>query len=435
MLTKHYAEAIGFDIVFFLPDSEEDFASYTEFLQYLGLKNRVGVAKCDDGTTLFLVPPSDFLTKVLKVSGPERLYGVVLKLPHQSTNEMRRPQAASPPTVYRSEQQQDYVLRDRYDYMPPNEDLALRMDYDNVSNDNSYRAAIRHTSQAYSNPSASHDHSRTPEAASQLPASLTPELISALASLIPSTSQSSTGLSNNVPLNNSISSSFPSSRTSAALPAQGGIQESQAKYPGSRLEPISNTQQQTPQFAGQYNAHAQFAPQYPTFSNLPNGQDIAVQSALSGTQVQGLASNLPQASATHTRQMDNYGPSQGQSLVSSNQHYQHESSFASYNSLGLIQATDTISMLNQQAQQSAPPTSSTQGQAASGQNQITSNTAQQLQMTVNGSGNGTSQGDAEMNQRYQTTLQLAASLLQRIHHQQQQQQDGGQNIAGSGNQQ
>lgn len=81
MLAKHYTEAIGFEIVFFLPDSEDDFASYTEFLRYLGSKNRAGVAKLDDGTTLFLVPPSDFLTDVLKVSGRERLYGVVLKLP------------------------------------------------------------------------------------------------------------------------------------------------------------------------------------------------------------------------------------------------------------------------------------------------------------------------------------------------------------------
>ncbi|KAK9287660.1 hypothetical protein L1049_016097 [Liquidambar formosana] len=68
MLTKHYAEAIGFDVGFFLPDSEDDFASYTEFLLYLGAKNHAGVAKLDDGTTLFLVPPSDFLTKVLNVT-------------------------------------------------------------------------------------------------------------------------------------------------------------------------------------------------------------------------------------------------------------------------------------------------------------------------------------------------------------------------------
>lgn len=81
MLAKHYTDAIGFDIVFFLPDSEEDFASYTEFVRYLGDRNRAGVAKFADGTTLFLVPPSDFLSNVLNVSGPERLYGVILKFP------------------------------------------------------------------------------------------------------------------------------------------------------------------------------------------------------------------------------------------------------------------------------------------------------------------------------------------------------------------
>ena len=102
MLTKHYADAIGFDIVFFLPDSEEDFASYTEFLCYLKAKNRAGVAKFVDNTTLFLVPPSDFLTKVLKVTGPERLYGVVLKFPLvPSSTSMQQPMhLPSPSTQY-----------------------------------------------------------------------------------------------------------------------------------------------------------------------------------------------------------------------------------------------------------------------------------------------------------------------------------------------
>ncbi|KAF5768051.1 hypothetical protein HanXRQr2_Chr14g0631841 [Helianthus annuus] len=78
LIAQHYTDAVGFDIVSFLPDSEEDFASYTEFVRYLGDRNRAGVAKFDDGTTLFLVPPSEFLSEVLNVSGPERLYGVVL---------------------------------------------------------------------------------------------------------------------------------------------------------------------------------------------------------------------------------------------------------------------------------------------------------------------------------------------------------------------
>ncbi|KAF7142938.1 hypothetical protein RHSIM_Rhsim05G0059000 [Rhododendron simsii] len=31
---------MGFTVVYFLPDSEEDFVSYTEFLQYLGKNKR-----------------------------------------------------------------------------------------------------------------------------------------------------------------------------------------------------------------------------------------------------------------------------------------------------------------------------------------------------------------------------------------------------------
>ncbi|KAL0432960.1 UNVERIFIED_CONTAM: Flowering time control protein FPA [Sesamum latifolium] len=65
LLSKQYDSAIGCNLLLFLPDSEEDFSSYTEFLRYLIAKDRAGVAKLDDGTKLFLVPPSNFLTKVL----------------------------------------------------------------------------------------------------------------------------------------------------------------------------------------------------------------------------------------------------------------------------------------------------------------------------------------------------------------------------------
>ncbi|GJV64587.1 nucleotide-binding alpha-beta plait domain-containing protein [Tanacetum coccineum] len=96
MLEKHYADAIGFDIIYFLPDSEEDFASYTEFLRYMGDRNRAGVAKFDNGTTLFLVPPSDFLRRVLKVAGPPRLYGVVLKFPQHDSEHALGPKINQP---------------------------------------------------------------------------------------------------------------------------------------------------------------------------------------------------------------------------------------------------------------------------------------------------------------------------------------------------
>ncbi|XP_011074230.1 flowering time control protein FPA-like [Sesamum indicum] len=86
VLSKKYASAIGFNLLLFLPDSEEDFASYTEFLSYLIAKDRAGVAKLDDGTMLFLVPPSNFLSKVLDASAPLRLHGLVLKFSEPGSN-------------------------------------------------------------------------------------------------------------------------------------------------------------------------------------------------------------------------------------------------------------------------------------------------------------------------------------------------------------
>ncbi|KAK7261624.1 hypothetical protein RIF29_27940 [Crotalaria pallida] len=78
-LEAHYADATTCsDVVFLLPDSEEDFASFTEFLHYLQSKNCAAVAMCSDSTTLFLVPPSDFVTTVLNVTVPDRLIGVIL---------------------------------------------------------------------------------------------------------------------------------------------------------------------------------------------------------------------------------------------------------------------------------------------------------------------------------------------------------------------
>ncbi|XP_058207146.1 flowering time control protein FPA-like isoform X1 [Rhododendron vialii] len=62
-VSKHCIEAMGFTVVYFLPDSEEDFVSHTEFLQYLGKNKRAEIAIFDEWTALFLVPPSNFLSK------------------------------------------------------------------------------------------------------------------------------------------------------------------------------------------------------------------------------------------------------------------------------------------------------------------------------------------------------------------------------------
>lgn len=441
MLTRHYAEAIGFDIVFFLPDSEEDFASYTEFLQYLGLKNRVGVAKCEDGTPLFLVPPSDFLSRVLKVSGPERLYGVVLKLPHQSTAEVRQPQAAPVPAPRHSEQRQELVSHDGYDYMPANDDRAARMDYGSSMHENSISQDVVGQSKSFSLPSASRDYAGNTETTSQVEVSLTPELIATLASLIPSTSRPSLTGGNSMPLSSStMASSLPANMTAPPVPAQRWIQENQATFSASQLEPRRNMQQQSQQFGGQYNSQASFLSQYPAYANLSNGPDNVVQTALGGSHVQDLPPTMlppSHVSATPMTQSDNYVPSHGQSLTATNQHYQHDSSFDSYNAHEIQQATDAMGMLIQPVQQSVTASSSTLGQTANmlqnqtGQNADFSAQMQQIQMAINGPGDSTSQGDAEKNQRYQSTLQFAASLLQKI---QQQQQGSGQAVGGSGNQ-
>ncbi|XP_047321238.1 uncharacterized protein LOC124925313 [Impatiens glandulifera] len=80
MLAKHYYQAANAWVVFFVPQSDADIGFYNEFMYYLGEKQRVAVAKLDDRTSLFLVPPSDFSEKVLKVPGNVSISGVILKL-------------------------------------------------------------------------------------------------------------------------------------------------------------------------------------------------------------------------------------------------------------------------------------------------------------------------------------------------------------------
>ncbi|XP_057954735.1 flowering time control protein FPA [Malania oleifera] len=86
MLAKHYYQAAGAWVVFFVPESDADIGFYNEFMNYMEEKQRAAVAKLDDKTTLFLVPPSDFSEKVLKVPGKLSISGVILRLEHPSSN-------------------------------------------------------------------------------------------------------------------------------------------------------------------------------------------------------------------------------------------------------------------------------------------------------------------------------------------------------------
>lgn len=97
MLAKHYYQASSTWVVFFVPGSDADIGFYNEFMHYLEEKQRAAVAKLDDKTTLFLVPPSEFSQKVLKVPGKLSISGVILRLepasysqgPLQQLNEIR----------------------------------------------------------------------------------------------------------------------------------------------------------------------------------------------------------------------------------------------------------------------------------------------------------------------------------------------------------
>ncbi|XP_019461205.1 PREDICTED: flowering time control protein FPA isoform X1 [Lupinus angustifolius] len=80
MLSKHYYQAVGVWVVFFVPGSDADIDFYNEFMHYLEEKQRAAVCKLDEKSTLFLVPPSDFSEKVLKVPGKLSISGVILRL-------------------------------------------------------------------------------------------------------------------------------------------------------------------------------------------------------------------------------------------------------------------------------------------------------------------------------------------------------------------
>lgn len=80
MLSKHYYQALTSWVVFFVPDNDSEIGFYNEFMHYLEEKQRAAVAKLDEQTTMFLVPPSEFSEKVLKVPGRLSIAGVALRL-------------------------------------------------------------------------------------------------------------------------------------------------------------------------------------------------------------------------------------------------------------------------------------------------------------------------------------------------------------------
>ncbi|TKY48317.1 Flowering time control protein FPA [Spatholobus suberectus] len=430
MLTKHYADAIGFDVVFFLPDSEEDFASYTEFLRYLKAKNRAGVAKFADNTTLFLVPPSDFLTKVLKVTGPERLYGVVLKFPlvPTSTSMQQTMHLPSPSTQYT---QQIPPSQAEYGSISVKEEQVLPMDYNRLLHEDSKRPPKPFHSATGVPPSA---HSVPPDyaptytaSASQAGVTLTPELIATLTSLLPATTQSSTtGGTMTVVGPSTVKPLFP-----PVVPNDGN----QSHLWKQDLQ-FADAPSQPPQQLGNFQ-YTQYQP-YPSASST----DQPAQVISGSSRFQDTASTLQHLGAVSSTPMTSFTtPHNGQVAVSPqvSQQYQVEVPHVTEKGYGVVQGTDASVLYSSKAFQQPNnfiPSPNQVSNSASQQQTVMPYTVdkvnseppnQQLQPALFGVGQGMSELEADKNQRYQSTLQFAANLLLQI-----QQTQGGH---GPGNQQ
>ena len=404
MLAKHYAGAIGFDIVFFLPDREEDFANYTEFLQYLGSNNRAGVAKLDDGTTLFLVPPSDFLTDVLKVAGRERLYGVVLKLPQQLPGGPSVPQMVHQPNP--PVQQTDSQLGPpKHEYGTSEKELAIHVDYHRALHEN----AGMHSKTSFPKASVSRDQSYEGVSSTSRPAvTITPELLATLQAFIPAHSQSSATLTGQP--------KSGSSTTGLALPAL--TNEKGAFSQGwSQLQIESNVQPQHFGVQGYPNANSEsYASSHPVPGlsgnmqmhnpayNLqePSALSIAVHNQQLVPSVQNIQPYAPEAPNDIQKGYGMlHGTPAGSYGIGDSQNHPDPGSYS-----------NQISVANLSHPEIMLPTST------GNMNAELQKSPQRTQTLPSGVGQGTS----DVEERYRSTLQFAANLLFQIKQQPQLQQ-------------
>ena len=151
MLSRHYYQAAGSWVIFFVPENDADMAAYNDFMSYLGDKQRAAVCKLGERSTLFLVPPSDFSEQVLRVPGKVSISGVILKfqqsnpdynsLNRRSLEQIHPPSASNlntdvssredlnvlrrlnAPDIRTFPQGPDYVLSSGGSYTPANADI------------------------------------------------------------------------------------------------------------------------------------------------------------------------------------------------------------------------------------------------------------------------------------------------------------------------
>ncbi|KAF0914064.1 hypothetical protein E2562_026480 [Oryza meyeriana var. granulata] len=400
MLAKHYGDASGFDIVFFLPDSEDDFVSYTEFLRYLGSKSRAGVVKVDAGTTLFLVPPSDFLRNVLQVDGPERLYGVVLHIPQMSAAaaapSVHRPQLTAPePQPYYDEREASFPSQRNYSMISPN---------NHHHRDADYRGSLREDSlhqlgQIPSRPRVDEGQVVQPTLAGfatnqaaglQGQSSIKPDIMATLAKLLPSV-QSSALVTGQVPLTSTDRPSLSLMNDASTL-SKAWRPENQAMASTSSFEQMGNFQHSVQQFSKQAGAA-----HLPNYGNLAGAQEQPTQhSAYNPEMTLNLPPpppppTLPPSSAILSSQVRHSLPAQ-----LSQQQYLPEQYYMSQSNYGPLATASRSNLQAHQQQIVAPPA-------------VQAPVAAQVPAAAQAPAD-----EAERNRKYQATLELAQRLLGQI---------------------
>lgn len=462
MLTKHFSQASGFGLVFFVPEQDQDVHPYQEFLRYLGSKHRAGVAKFSDGTTLFLVPPSDFSEHVLKAPRGNHLFGVVLKFLQQSGSVM---QPNPSQTNLHDPLQQLYVQSEQfpishvgYTQMPIKGDPTI---------------CATGMPRSLSPPEDMHSgQTAVPERINQIPGtqsaaiSLTPELIATLTSLLPNTFQaSSSGGSAAVPNTSTRHDPCDSSggydgsdnRRLGSSPRSSELWR-QHQQPLPLTSHIPRQEHDSEQHHRQHNSQTSF--HHLAASSLSNSNST-LEHSVHGAAVSQLFQDpnqkgqqsypLSRITTGHAQlpsvQAQSSDSHSGQlTMLHANQNRIPEACFnsqRSYSQMVPMEVSENIqsSASPQQKSVSLRSPDPVQGGGGSqtfpnvqlGSNEGNPQLASQVQQlqglgaSLLGHGQENSKGDTDKNQRYQSTLQFAANLLIQL----QQKQAANKNVMGS----
>lgn len=459
MLTKHFSQASGFGLVSFVPEQDQDVHPYQEFLHYLGSKHRAGVAKFSDGTTLFLVPPSDFSEHVLKAPHTNHLLGVVLKFIQQSGSAMQPNPSQTvlhDPLQLYVQSQQFPISHVDYTQMPITEDPTL---------------CATGMPRSLSPPKDMQTgQTAAPERTNQIPGtqsaaiSLTPELIATLTSLLPNSFQNS-GSGGSLAIPNSSNPGNSSGGYDAPDNRRQGSSPGSSELWRQHQQPLPLTSHKPRQEDSDHH-HCQHNSQT-SFSHLASGSLSSSNSTLEHS-VQGAAvsqlfqdpnmkggqqssilsrattNGLPQLPSVLAQSSD---PHSGQlTMLHANNNRQQEAclnSQRSYGQMPSLEASENIQSLTSPQLKSVSLRSPdpVQGGGGSqtlpnvqlGSNEVNpqlSNQVQQLQglgAALLGHGQESSKSETDKNQRYQSTLQFAANLLIQL----QQKQQANKNVMGS----